>query len=161
VPESPLQFPRLVNAVVEGLTVRCVGVVTPRLEQVSPLLREGDDSRVAVELNRANETGFAQVPELALPRVQGLIELVAEVARGDHTERAHRGQRARFRTAKGVVMVAVVDVFAVKSTWQIDVVRKHVAWIDLLALTRVRPGAAQIARVATLAGIVAPRAALL
>ena len=92
------------------------------------------------------------MPELALTGVQGLIELVAEVARGDHAERAHRGQRARFRTAEGVVVVAVVDVFAVKSTWQIDVVRKHVAWIDLLPLTRVRPGAAQIARVATRRG---------
>ena len=49
------QLPRLVNAVVEGLTIRCVGIVTPRLEQVSPLLRQGDDGRVAVELNGVNE----------------------------------------------------------------------------------------------------------
>jgi hypothetical protein len=54
-------------------------------------------------------------------------------------------------------VVAVVDVFAVKSTWQIDVVRKHVAGIHLLALAGVSSAATKIARVViAIAGIAAP-----
>jgi hypothetical protein len=61
--------------------------------------------RVAIEPNGLNESRVAKAPQLAVARVEGLIELVAEVVRGHNAEGADGGQRTGFGTAQCVVVV--------------------------------------------------------
>jgi hypothetical protein len=75
------------------------------LTEVATLLGQRDGGRVAIEPNGLNESRVAKAPQLAVARVEGLIELVAEVVRGHNAEGADGGQRTGFGTAQCVVVV--------------------------------------------------------
>ena len=67
-----LQLPRLLDAVVERLTIGRVLVATTGFEQVTSFLGQRDGGRVAVEADRFDEPRIAQMPQIAMARVQGL-----------------------------------------------------------------------------------------
>ena len=81
-----LQLAWLLDAVVECLAFRRVGVSLAGLEEVAPLLGQRDRGGIAAESNGLNESSVAEMPQLAMARVEGLIELVAEVARENDAE---------------------------------------------------------------------------
>ena len=90
------QLARLVDAMVEGLAFVWIHVPAPGLEQVPPFLGERDGTRVAIERNGVDESRLPEMPQLTMAWVEGLIELVAEVGRGNDAEGADRGQRPCF-----------------------------------------------------------------
>jgi hypothetical protein len=100
-----LQLPGLLDAVVKSLAVRRVGVTPAGFQQVATIFGQRDGGRVATEPNGLNESRVAEVPQLAVARVEGPIELVAEVVRGHNAEGADGGQRTSFGTAQCVVVV--------------------------------------------------------
>jgi hypothetical protein len=77
-----------------------------RLEQTATLLCEHHDRvAVAVETLHSDEPLFAQVSEIAGPRIGYAPIVVPEVARRHHAKRAHRRERAAFGPTKRVTRV--------------------------------------------------------
>jgi hypothetical protein len=95
-----------------------------------------------------------------MPRVQGLVELVAEIVSRDDSEGAHRRQRTAFGAAKGVFAVAESNALAFGITGQVDPVHEHVSRLHAFPFAWVRAAAAAAAEIAgvviALAGIVTP-----
>lgn len=60
---------------------------------------------------------FAQVAEVARTRVGRTAVVVAEITTGDHSERADRRERSRFRAAEGVLPISIVNRLATASAW--------------------------------------------
>lgn len=64
-----------------------------------PSLVYRDDRGVSIKPNGIDQAGFAEVPELAVTRVERPIECVAEVAGGHHAEGADGAQRGAAETS--------------------------------------------------------------
>ncbi len=152
-----LQLARALDAVRERLTVWRILVAAVRFEQVTSFLRQRDDGGVAVDPDGLDEAGLAEVPQIAVTRVEGLVEGVAQVVRRDDAEGADGGQRAALGTTEHVAVVAHPDVLAFLTTRQVDVAGEHLARLDAfpLSLARVATAASAAAQVARAAIAVA------
>jgi hypothetical protein len=73
---------------------------------------------------------FAQVPQVAGPRIERAVVLVAEITTGDHSKRADRRQRARLGAAQRVLAALVSHEFSIASAWQVDVPGERLARIE-------------------------------
>ena len=91
-----LQLPGLLDAVVKRLAVRQVGVTPAGFEQVATLFGQRDGGRVAIEPNGLNESRVAEVPQLAVARVEGLIDCRGGRSRAQR-ERCRRWSAYGFR----------------------------------------------------------------
>jgi hypothetical protein len=100
------------------------------------------------------------MPELAMTRIQGAVERMAEIVGGDDAEGADGSQRARLGAAEGVVVAVVVDVLSLEAARQIDVLHEHVPPGRPAPAHGVRAAAASAAEVAraiiALAWVVTP-----
>jgi hypothetical protein len=74
------------HAVGERLTVWRILVAAVGFEQVTPFLRQRDHGGVAVDPVGLHEAGLAQVPQIAVTRIEGLVEGVAQIVGSDDTE---------------------------------------------------------------------------
>jgi hypothetical protein len=84
------------------------------------------------------QAGLAEVPQFAMPRVEGLVEGVAQVVRRDDAEGPHGGESAALGAAQHVAVVAYPDVLAFASARQIDVAREHLPRLDAFPLPLAR-----------------------
>jgi hypothetical protein len=99
-------------------------------EEASSLLRQRD--RVLARTRHAgdlDEPLLAQVAQVARPRIERAIVPVAEITTGDHSKRADRRERARFRATQRVLAIAFPHSLALGSAWQVEMPREDVAWI--------------------------------
>ena len=55
--------------------------------------------------------------------------VISEITAGDHSKRADGRQRPRFRTASGVLAIAVAHDLALQSTWQFEIAGQRLARI--------------------------------
>lgn len=140
-----LQLAWSLDAVVECLSVRRVLITAMAFEQFATFLRQRDCGRVAVEAGGLDQAGLAQAPQLAVTRVEGLAEGVAQVAGSDDAEGADGRQRAALGAAQHVAAVADPDVLTFASTGQANVVREHVAWLQTSPLANIGATAASAA----------------
>jgi hypothetical protein len=74
---------------------------------------------------------FAQVPQVAGPWISRAPIVVSEITTGDHSECTDGRERPRFGTAQDVLAIAVMNQFALWSTWQVNVAGE---WIRDLAI---------------------------
>ncbi|HKW03262.1 MAG TPA: hypothetical protein VJN96_25780 [Vicinamibacterales bacterium] len=99
--------------------------------------QEHRDIPLAGHSSGIDEAQFAQVPELAVARVERTIVAVAEVLGRDNSEGADGGQGATLRTAQRVLTIAVEDAFALGSARQVELSQEHVTRVRTVALTDV------------------------
>jgi hypothetical protein len=106
-----------------------------RFQQVSTALGQDDD---AMTLTRhwhgANQSLFAEVPQVTFAWVTGPAVVVLEVTRGNDAKDSDETQRAGFRTAEGVLAVSVADQLAFEPARQVELVDEHVARVDRVAV---------------------------
>jgi hypothetical protein len=100
------------------------------------------------------------MPEVTRARVKRTAFAVAQIACGDHAERADRRQRARLGTAQPVLAIAENDTRAIRTARQIDVPDEHVTWIAFFCFAWIGRGtttaAAHIAAGIVVAPLVRP-----
>src|SRR5688572_10978359 len=77
------------------------------------------------------------MPEVSPMRIQRAVLAIAEIARWHDAEGADGCQRADLRAAQRHVAVACPDALTFTATRQLEVARKHVAWIEPLAFPRI------------------------
>ena len=84
---------------------------------------------------------FAEMPKVALPRIGGPVEVVAQIARGHDPKGADRRERARLRTPEGVLAIArVVDDLTLAPPGQIEIPHEDITGIALARIAiPVRP----------------------
>ncbi len=111
-------------------------------EKLSAFLGERDCRRVTVEADGLDEASLAQAPQLAVARVERLVEGVAQVVGPDDAEGADRGQRAALGAAEHVGAVAYTDVLTFTPVRQTDVVRERLAGLQTLPSANVSTSAA-------------------
>jgi hypothetical protein len=76
----------------------------------------------------------AEVPELTMARVEGLIEAVAEIVRRHGAKRTDGRQRAGLGAAERVVVAMIVNVLSFEATRQADVLHEHIARIHAFSV---------------------------
>ncbi len=69
--------------------------------------------------NRLDESLLPEVPQIAGTWIERAALLVMEIGTGDHSKRANRRERARFRAAQRVLAIAVAHDLAVGSARQV------------------------------------------
>jgi hypothetical protein len=84
-----------------------------------------------------DEAQFAEVSQLAVPRVQRPIVAVAEVLGGDDSEGADRCQGATLRATQGVLTLAVEHSLPLRSARKVELAQEHVSRVGTVALTPV------------------------
>jgi len=67
--------------------------------------------------------------KVARSRIGRTIVVVSEITTRDHSERADGCERSRFRTAKRVLAITIVDDLALASSRQVQVAREGVTRI--------------------------------
>jgi hypothetical protein len=114
------------DASVERLRGLAVPVQAVRIQQMAPLLGEGQGAFVATKVNGGDK---ALVAEMA----KGLVVRV-EVLFGHHSERADGGQRAAVLVVQLVHAVAIDNELAFFATGQIEVVSQRFAWVVIVSV---------------------------
>ena len=142
-----LQLARPLNAVMEVLPFAGIVGRPSRFEKVAAFLRQRDHRRVAIDADGLHQAGLAQMPQLAVTRVERLVEGVAQVVGAGDAEGADAAQRARLRAAQRVVVAVIVDVLAFEAAREIDAVHEHIARVWALSLSEVIAAAAAAAEV--------------
>lgn len=74
---------------------------------------------------------FAQMPKVAGAWISRAAVVVAQITTGDHSKRANRRERSRFRPAEGVLAIAVANQLALWSTRQAQVACKRVPGLPI------------------------------
>jgi hypothetical protein len=69
---------------------------------------------------------FAQVPQVAGAWISRAAVVVAEIATGDHSERANGREGSRFGAAQRVVAISVVNQLAIAPAGQVNMARERV-----------------------------------
>jgi hypothetical protein len=92
---------------------------------------------------------------LSLTRALPLVAWIAEVAFGDYSERSDRRERSALGTIDFVHSFAVADQLTSVSTWEVEVLRKHVVRLAVASsVGRTATAAtASIARIAPLSTV--------
>jgi hypothetical protein len=67
---------------------------SPRFEEVAAFLRQRNYGRVSIDAYGLNEAGLPQVPQLAVTRVERLVEGVPKIVGSGDAKRPDAGQRA-------------------------------------------------------------------
>jgi len=135
-----LQLPRfhepgvelLMPLVVTWIVLAWIVIVLPSVCLQQALAAVGQEHRdipLPGHSSGIDEAQFAQVPELAVARVQRPIVAVAEVLGWDNSEGADGRQRATLRAAQCVLAIAVEDAFALGSPRQVEFAQEHVAGV--------------------------------
>ncbi len=96
--------------------------VAMALEKAAAVLGEAD-RMIAVpgHARGLDQPLLAQVPQVARAWISRTAIVVAEITTGDHSERANGRERSRFGAAQRVLALAVMNQFAIWSTWQVNV----------------------------------------
>jgi len=120
------------------VVARVMVALTPmRLQQAVAAVREEHrDVAPAVHPNGVDEPLVAEVPQLAVTRVERAIVAVAEVVAWDHAEGADRRQRAALRTAQRVLALAVEHTLTLVATRKLELAEEHITRVPM-ALTPV------------------------
>jgi hypothetical protein len=125
------EFPFASQARVERLRVLVIGIAVA-LEEAAPVLRQAHRMvAVSGHARGLDQPLFAQVPQVAGPWISRAPIVVSEITTGDHSECTDGRERPRFGTAQGVLAIAVMNQFALWSTWQVNVAGE---WIRDLAI---------------------------
>jgi hypothetical protein len=120
----------LMPLVVTWIVLAWIVIVLPSVCLQQALAAVGQEHRdipLPGHSSGIDEAQFAQVPELAVARVQRPIVAVAEVLGWDNSEGADGRQRATLRAAQRVLAIAVEYAFALGSPRQIEFAQEHVA----------------------------------
>jgi len=99
----------------------------------------------AAEAGRLDQAAFPEMPQVASTPVQWPAVVIAEVARGDHPERADGGERAALRSAELVRAVAQGHLVTLAVSRQTQVAHENVARIDTPFALVARPSTAPVA----------------
>lgn len=131
-----LDLARLLEVSVELLAAIAAGVVAAAgFEELASAVGQNDGVvSVPSERDGSKRSLFAEVPEIASPRIGRTIVVVAEITSRDHPKRSDGTERTGFRPSKFVFVVAIADDFTFETSRQIEVVREHVAWINRVAI---------------------------
>jgi hypothetical protein len=111
--------------------VLVIGIVVA-LEEAAPVLRQAH-RMVAVSgyARSLDQPLFAQVPQVTGPWISRAPIVVSEITTGDDSEYTDGRERPRFGAPQGVLAIAVINQFAIWSTWQVNVAGE---WIRDLAI---------------------------
>jgi hypothetical protein len=106
------------------------------------------------DANRLDQPLLTEMSEIARAWIGRTIVMVSQVTTGDHSKRADRCKRARFRSAQGVLSVAATNDLSFQPPRQVNAPREHVAGIEVtLASVTVALRPARItARIAVVLG---------
>ena len=143
-----LQFPRfcepgvelLMPLVLTWIVLAWIVIVLPSVCLQQALAAVGQEHRdipLPGHSSGIDEAQFAQVPELAVARVQRPIVAVAEVVGGDDSEGADGCQRTTLRASQCVLAVAIEYSLAFGSAGKVELAQEHVSRIGAVALTHV------------------------
>jgi hypothetical protein len=108
------------------------------LEYIPASFREHHERAVFADgRNRLDEPGVSQVPQIAAVWVERSVLAVAEIAGRHNAEGAHGRERANLRGAQRHIAVSRPHALARMAARQLEIARKHVAWIEPLAFPRI------------------------
>src|SRR5262249_9516740 len=130
----------LMPLVVTWIVLAWIVIVLPSVCLQQALAAVGQEHRdipLPGHSSGIDEAQFAQVPELAVARVERTIVAVAEVLGGDHSEGADSRQGATLRAAQRVLAVPVEHPLAFGSPRKVELPQEHVSRVRTVPLTRV------------------------
>jgi hypothetical protein len=144
-----------VELMVLAMVRRVVAAV--RLQHVPTLLRQ-DDSHVPMTSQAlgSDEPFLAEMSEVARPRIDRTLVVVAEVVCRDDPKRSDRREGPGFRAPQGALAIlGIVDDLSVRSARQVEVPHEHVSRIvALVSIARVAITLQPSRVIVTISGIV-------
>ena len=128
-----------------------------RFQKSSSALRERHEVGACFPIDgpdMANQPLGAEVIKVAVPQVGSAVAMVPEIVDRDDSECPHGCERAHLGATQVVLLFADRDGFAIGAAWQVEALRKGVAWIDNVEGARIPLQAAGAASGWPVSGVV-------